>query len=472
MPPGDPPPIPLPTTLTVPGVNSFDPKGVIDKAVSQVQDAQNSIPIPIPQPKSTDNSPTPLNPASKTDNPYGDPLSVGSNEQTDLIALNTRKAAIAQQRAQVLQAAQDAGAYYDPSSKKFLDQNGDPLPLDSRLQAVKGQLDQLDVANNQLDDFRTAIKDMGTIDPKYKAVQQSASDAITSYLKNEGLKTAEVTRQLDDYIKRAKAVYDLQNSEQQQSMDAQDENMKLMKWEKDNGQLVPGASLYFTPPPSYRLSSALRSSVPDTVAPDYRGMAAALGLPTYAEGTPPIQAPSMQASQPVSSAGPVSAAPSPAAPQAGASFAGPPAAPPIQQAAPPPVSTPPVSTPSAPPPNPTGTAPGTPGEQPAPPPTASAPMSSTPVTSPFTRDRLSNIMGPRSAGAFDRIQVRQYIDASVKANMMSVNPAQEKGVPAARDVTVGQTTIPARIVAMIGKGSMPMSPPPQNFRWLRQGEGW
>ena len=102
--------------------------------------------------------------------------------------------------------------------------------------------------------------------------------AARSYLDTENDKTAEITRQFNDFENRASALYDLQDSEQQYGMKADDQNAQN-RLAIAKGALFSGETpVYLNDRPGALLSEILGPSLPDYVSPDYR-LNAAVGLP-------------------------------------------------------------------------------------------------------------------------------------------------------------------------------------------------
>jgi len=102
--------------------------------------------------------------------------------------------------------------------------------------------------------------------------------AVRSFLDVEGDKTSEITRQANDFNKRASLFSELLADEQQFSMNADNQNIKNAT-AMQAGLTMPNAGGFYAPLTGDNLlSSIVRPSLPDYLRPDYR-LNAAVGLP-------------------------------------------------------------------------------------------------------------------------------------------------------------------------------------------------
>jgi hypothetical protein len=99
--------------------------------------------------------------------------------------------------------------------------------------------------------------------------------AVQTFLEKEGLKTAEVQRQLADFLARSRALYELQDAEQAYAIRAQEmRDRAAQPWNVSFGHGVD-----FNPyRGSQRLSDIIKKTIPEEVSPDYR-LNEAVGLP-------------------------------------------------------------------------------------------------------------------------------------------------------------------------------------------------
>lgn len=135
---------------------------------------------------------------------------------------------------------------------------------------------------NNIDVPVDAVHDAGLTQLIYEAdyersrLGKGQASTAGAYMASETDKANEVTRQFEDFLKRAKGVYDLRDSEQQFAMRADDQNAQNMKNAREGLITYPGA--YTVPTMDTAYSRILAPTVPESVKPIYN-LNGAVGLP-------------------------------------------------------------------------------------------------------------------------------------------------------------------------------------------------
>lgn len=186
----------------------------------------------------------------------------------------------------------DTGGVYriwsegEPTGKKITGPDGEKVPEMTAPGWVNSpELTDLARARDAaLADFHTAYAD-GVKAKLFSDNIGPVAGNVRTYLDLENDKTSEVTRQLKDFLTRAKGVYDLQDANQAFAMRAEDQNMQHEKMVQDShGMYNPSMGLWFGPDrpglPGRNTDYAgmLAQSTPEMVLPDYQ-LNGAVGLP-------------------------------------------------------------------------------------------------------------------------------------------------------------------------------------------------
>jgi len=157
----------------------------------------------------------------------------------------------------------------DPAKKALIQERIDALYVEDWVSDKSGQ--------KLYDTFKNEERLYGREKDDAKAYETQIP-AVRSYLDVEMDKSAEVSRQANDFSARSKLLSQLLKEEQEYSTRADDQNIQNAE-AVAAGTMMPNAGGWYTPLTGENLmSSVLRPSLPDYVMPDYR-MNQAVGLP-------------------------------------------------------------------------------------------------------------------------------------------------------------------------------------------------